>query len=288
MKKIYIFGASKGGENYLRHIENDASLQILGFLDNDSRKHGQSLCGQPIFGPSVLSGGDFDEVHVASMWTRKIHLQLVESLAVPAAKIIDLPKHLIKRRLRPFETAEGQAAGKRLISEMSEYFAAHDTCLVLDGGCLLGIMRDQMLIPWDDDIDFLVHIADAGKVVALLRRFAEESQFRHTHHITVDDGAALTGMQFVAVNLTPSGPHREEDEIDVSFSMMTRIGDSMTARSGMSTWPAYLHDGGLRWIDLHPGRATCVEAVEDFLTFIYGDWRVVNRDVSFYDYQNWS
>jgi len=287
MKKIYIFGASKGGEAYLNRVGKDSAYLIAGFLDNDAKKHGSDFLGLPVRGADELLRESFDEVHLASMWSKEIRQQLEKELGISPEKIVDLPKAYLKRSLRPFGSPEGQVIGKRLITDICEYFAANDTYVILDGGCLLGIMREQMLLPWDDDIDFTTKIEDAGKVATLLKRFAKENPIRQHYDIEVSDSSATTGMQFISMTFVPKEKGQEDREIEISFTMITRAGDRVTVRSGMGSAPGHLHDE-VRWIDLHPGRALCVAQTDEYLTMTYGDWRVVRQQFSFSDYQNWS
>lgn len=65
MKKIWIFGAGRTGENIYKQLRTSADIQ--GFLDNDSSYWGKIKEGLPIIGnPEALRGRTYDEVVIAS------------------------------------------------------------------------------------------------------------------------------------------------------------------------------------------------------------------------------
>ena len=65
MKKVWIFGAGRTGENIYRKIQHEVSVQ--GFLDNDERYWGKTKEGLPIIGNAqALNGRDYDMVIIAS------------------------------------------------------------------------------------------------------------------------------------------------------------------------------------------------------------------------------
>lgn len=65
MKKIWIFGAGRTGENIYKQLR--ASADVQGFLDNDSSYWGKVKEGLPIIGPpEALQGRTYDEVVIAS------------------------------------------------------------------------------------------------------------------------------------------------------------------------------------------------------------------------------
>lgn len=61
-------------------------MEVLGFLDNDSKKHGTSIAGRRVYGPEVLDQQQWDRIVIASMYDEEIFRQLME-LGVPITKI---------------------------------------------------------------------------------------------------------------------------------------------------------------------------------------------------------
>ena len=50
--KVILFGASKGGENY---VANHPQVDVIAFVDNDASKQGSSFLGRPIIAPAEIS-----------------------------------------------------------------------------------------------------------------------------------------------------------------------------------------------------------------------------------------
>lgn len=73
MEKIYIFGASKLGEVAFKVLKD--SHQILGFIDNDTKKHGNTFCEIPVYSPDIITSIDC-QIIIGSSFRKEIELQL--------------------------------------------------------------------------------------------------------------------------------------------------------------------------------------------------------------------
>lgn len=72
LKKVLIIGAGDAGEKILREIFNNEQLhyQVVGFMDDDAKKHGRSIHGIPVLGPvkalpAILEKHNIQEVLIA-------------------------------------------------------------------------------------------------------------------------------------------------------------------------------------------------------------------------------
>jgi len=54
-RKVLIYGAGLAGRQLVAAMNNSPEMQVVGFLDDDDRLHGQILNGQPIYNPSGLA-----------------------------------------------------------------------------------------------------------------------------------------------------------------------------------------------------------------------------------------
>lgn len=67
MKKVWIFGAGRTGENILCKLREDTNISVEGFLDNDPSYWGTTKENLPIIGnANALKGRLYDEVIIAS------------------------------------------------------------------------------------------------------------------------------------------------------------------------------------------------------------------------------
>lgn len=85
-----------------------------------------------------------------------------------------LPK-LIYRNKRPFllkrRTLNQMAL---LLKKVTQLFEKHDVMYFINAGTLLGAVRHQGFIPWDDDIDLIIPLSEQDKVLSLQDVFIQE------------------------------------------------------------------------------------------------------------------
>ena len=83
--KVILFGASKGGENY---ISNHPDVDVIAVVDNDQSKHGSVFMDRPVIAPADITSYTVDSIIITSQWVDQIITQLTEELGVPASKIV--------------------------------------------------------------------------------------------------------------------------------------------------------------------------------------------------------
>ncbi|MBO1255250.1 DUF563 domain-containing protein [Alteromonas sp. 5E99-2] len=126
-KKVFIFGTGAGGKYLFDSIQSQ--YKVLGFLDNNSNKHGTRFCGKPVFDPKEIGEKMFDTIIIASDSYKEIHKQLTGELSVPEHKIslyhdVSLsPRHHYKHHL---------------ISALTNYICNHKNLL---SSCLLYLVK---------------------------------------------------------------------------------------------------------------------------------------------------
>ncbi|WP_421348857.1 glycosyltransferase family 61 protein [Aeromonas veronii] len=84
-KRVLIFGAGAGGINFFK--KNRHNFKIIGFLDNNIKKHGTQLLRHPIYAPAQLGELNFDKVIIASDYYKSIYEQLINEKGVASEKI---------------------------------------------------------------------------------------------------------------------------------------------------------------------------------------------------------
>jgi CDP-glycerol glycerophosphotransferase (TagB/SpsB family) len=85
MKNIVLFGAGTGGHRAYKALKS--KYRIVAFIDNDRKKHGQSIKGVTIQSPASLGTLEFDFIYIASMYFASIHAQLTQDHYISAKKI---------------------------------------------------------------------------------------------------------------------------------------------------------------------------------------------------------
>ncbi|WP_158967739.1 LicD family protein [Paraglaciecola sp. L3A3] len=149
--KVVIFGASLSGRSALSAISEH--YDVLAFVDNDSKKYGTNISSIPIISPTDIAGLKPDKILIASEFFEQIQSQLKQ--LVPHIEVEVLPARQIKPIQLKNSHRQGQTAVDLLLM-LSENLKTHEVPHYIDAGTLLGVYRDNALIPWDDDLDFSI------------------------------------------------------------------------------------------------------------------------------------
>jgi len=78
--RVLIFGTGAGGINYYK--SSRGNHKVIGFLDNNQQKQGQSLFGKTIYAPEQLAHLSYDKIIIASDYYREISDQLIGKFAI--------------------------------------------------------------------------------------------------------------------------------------------------------------------------------------------------------------
>lgn len=280
--KIILFGASKGGENY---IANHPDVEIVAIADNDSMKHGLTLLGRQIIAPTEIMAHDFDSVVITSQWVDQIHSQLTSELGISASKITIPNKQAVKADL-PFEDKETLDFAQTLACTINQFCRRHDILFCLDSGTLLGAVRDKGLIAWDDDIDFAIDRANFVKLQSKLQDLNTvlTERFNVDWHIVI-----------LNVNGIDSCINIEFSNSNTSKYVLFDV--SIQCREAVNGYSELLSSGGLffapaKHFDSYEpitflGETFCAPYDrEGFLTFMYGNWQTPRKTTQITEYEN--
>lgn len=170
VKRAVIFGAGRGAESLL--ALKPEGFQFIAVVDNDSCIWGQSIGDFEIDRPSRLPELDFDCLVVSTGWIHEIESQLEAEFSIPKSKIFFPPKAwlagqiLLDVGLREFAETS--------LSSLFSWSVQNGVFLMPQFGTLLGIVRSGNLIPWDNDVDLMVH---QDHVEAVLHQFGQFGGF---------------------------------------------------------------------------------------------------------------
>lgn len=282
-KSVVLFGASLGGENFIKH--ND-QVDVIAFTDNDSSRWGSQLAGRPIISPADIQQHEFDEVIITSQWQDSIRNQLINVLHIPAEQVVIPNKTYLKPAIKPFTHAPTLSFAQNSLGIISEYLADHSIYAMVDSGTALGLVRDGDLIPWDDDIDFAVDSESFNKLVELAPSLL--NALPQTPEATWIATVITLAGEDVCINLDlESNDHETLKDIEISLQKRTeRNGRSeLDSSAGIFDAPA-VHFQAPQASEFFGYTVYLPDEVESFLTFMYGDWKNPKPNTSLQDYDN--
>ncbi|MBU2878000.1 nucleoside-diphosphate sugar epimerase/dehydratase [Aliiglaciecola lipolytica] len=273
-----LFGAGPGAGYFIDNTRDERDF--VGILDNDTKKVGNVIFDLNVYSPKSLSDIDYDEIVITTQWAMAVKSQLIEEFGVSETKIVLPVKNQLKTEL-PFYCDNSLKLGRRIIKGLSSLAVAANLPLVIDFGTLLGIVRDQDIIAWDDDIDFAAPQDKAAEIESLVVNFVEENPEINWCMEKVTDGKGLT------TSILLKFKSDSEDLLIFTTSISFRgeqDGKSIHLPS-MGMWYAPKHHFKSFTVLEWQGENIQVPAdYQAYLTFQYGDWETPKKDIKLTDY----
>ncbi|MBU3002095.1 LicD family protein [Paraglaciecola arctica] len=278
--KVVIFGASLSGCSAFSDIAD--LYEVLAFADNDINKQGKQIEKIPVISPSEIAALKPEKVLIASEFFEQIQTQLKQLVSDINVEV--LPARLIK----PMQLKNSHRQGKTavdLLLMLSENLAQHNVDHYIDAGTLLGVYRDNALIPWDDDLDFSIKAESLDHSIQvieqLLPKMRELTGVTWTLHQYINQqayGAVPVGA-IRALKLLPNNGRDTFPGIDffVKYIQGQNMDYCLASRgfrmpsSHFSHTPSHEFAGGVVYLP---------HAAEAYLSGHYGDWRTPKQDWS--------
>ncbi|MDM7860142.1 glycosyltransferase [Alteromonas sp. ASW11-36] len=277
--RALIFGAGLAGQRSLSHIQEQ--YDVLGFIDNDSDKHGSMIQGLPINAPETERFRHVDAVFVASEYFEQIQGELLERFGVTPSKVRNIPARMMTATTFA-DSGTHSGANIRILQLCCQQLEQSGLYFHIDAGTLLGLYRDNSLIPWDDDLDFAVSSAQLDELkVALAALQQELARVCRSHW---DLQVLYTDQGFGNV---PAGALRSfklccKDKQDLpSIDFFVKYADQQhsdycLASRGIRMPAALSRQLSTQVID---GFSYPIPAqTDDYLTTHYGDWRTPDKN----------
>ncbi len=281
---VLLFGASKAGESFIRH---NPTLNIVAVADNDVRRHDSLIQGIPVIAPEAIQHYTFDKIIITSQWVDAIKAQLTQALNIAPESIVVPAKQQLKADA-PFAHAATRELAHALLHNLNDFLSDHGIKACLDSGTLLGAVRDDALITWDDDIDLAVDAADFDKLLQVLPTFHARLPSREAVNwrfikLSLDGRPCCINIEFSNASAKTS----QFIPFDLSLQMREIQGEysELVSSAGLFFAPA-LHFEHFEKRQFLGGEFYTPAEPEKFLTFMYGDWRTPVKATRITEYQN--
>lgn len=154
---------------------------------------------------------------------------------------------------------------------------------ILDGGTLLGVIREQRLLPWDTDIDLSIRGEDAERLIKQRWRFWLMGYRTRVRRFKDDTGPFKVGQPRIIKVQTHLFGVKRHDVVDIFVKR--KIDDEYLNIVGGTTWivrnfpPHFLEELGQ--VEFEQRQYKIPKDFDGYLTRIYGDWRTPVKEWNF-------
>jgi len=286
MKKVLVFGASKGGESFLKNAQG--AYECLAFVDNDTNKWGKTLTNKKIISPDEISDYIYDEIVLASYWASSIKKQLIQKYNIEETKIYTPPKEMLMDICKPFEDEGTFLFATEVIDLFFQEAIKQNIPLYVNNGTLLGIIRDASILRWDSDIDFAMLYEDSKKldmekfITEVLKKINLANTDVKVIKITDAQNRVLAyKIDFAKDTLIPFPISIEFMEIEGDYVIeMVSFGQFKVPKKHILSLERYRYNNY---------EVNIPNMVDKYLAFIYGDdYKIPKKNITFNDYANYN
>jgi lipopolysaccharide cholinephosphotransferase len=277
--KTIIFGAGAGAKKFL---ENEKlTREFLAVCDNDLQKQGTLFEGYDIISPKKLKEYDYDQIVITTQWATQVLKQLTEELKVNPSKIVVPPKALLKKP-QPFYHKETKDLARTIITTLSKSAKQNNVPLFIDFGTLLGIVRDNDVIEWDDDIDFAVPLEKYDAFAYWFEKEFHKLSFLVDLKIQI---CTTKEAQTSYISLFFEDSRFNSFITTISFRQRNDL-YSLHLPSGGMWYAPKKHFETFQTKQWNGVDLMLPYEYEEYLTFVYGEWQKPKKNISMTDYAN--
>jgi len=289
MKKIIIFGTGEFGKNAFKYYSKNSFIKVLAFCDNNKDRYNQKLFNTKIISPEILTKTCFDYIYIASSFDNEIYKQLID---------MNIKKEQI-RILNISEVTPKLSHGNRLsLAEELMLFIAYllneyNIDYHIDHGTLLGIIRDNSLMPWDIDVDFACKSQDIDSVLNILNsnlikfnsQYCQTNNWKYSLHNCYLSTEHFNKSLPMVIKIFNESKEEITNmfflDIEFKYKYLNSIYWSIGSRVLKVEEKICFPSTSIKYKGKILNIAKCSE---DYLTILYGDWKKVVKNWSYNEF----
>lgn len=181
---------------------------------------------------------------------------------------------------------EGKNAirAEKMLAYIAKIFSEHSIPYCIDGGTLLGIIRENRLLPWDNDMDFYINTCHQSSLKTALRKLAWSGYKIRYRYAKKDMGPIKAGDLRLIKIKRRKWLFQDAIVIDIFVKHHNHgraywlVGDKEKTVLKSVDEKFYL---AFDFTEFKNMQLPIPTQVEDYLTARYGDWRTPVKEWNF-------
>ena len=173
-------------------------------------------------------------------------------------------------------TLEGKnlEEAESMLPAVTALFEKHNIAYWLEGGTLLGIRRENRLLPWDDDLDISLHATEVSKFNALIKELKNQGyRIRKRHFSTTSDYFEEGELRMIKIRKRRYfGLLKGKVCLDVFVKYTVTENTYWKIGNQIQHVPSHFYTS-FKTMVFRNKNYPIPEKTDDYLTYRYGDWQ---------------
>lgn len=279
--KTILFGASNACANFLQSV-NNSKYQILAIADNEDSKSNQSFMGYKVISPKEILSYNPDKIIITSSYANSIYKQLTQELKIKSNIIEQAPKNQIisGKNKGVFENEETRLEAEEILQAIINILNKNKITYFIDHGTLLGIIREQRVMPWDDDIDITIYKEEYEETAQLIKENLHKIKQISNKNIIVKQNILQNNIRDIKIIISKN----KEQLYDITIKTINfKNGEALQSITKSPDIHFLKNDIFKLW----SLEIKVPHKPEEYLTVHYGDWKTPKKNTSFLDLKNY-
>jgi len=169
-----------------------------------------------------------------------------------------------------------------MLQKVTDLLEEHKITYWLESGTLLGIIRENRLLPWDNDLDLSIKEEDVDKLLSIRYKFWLQGYKTHVSlHKKNDTPFIKKNTRIIKIFNSLVG------SIFIDIFVKTKYNDKYYWAVGIKNYtkkcaPAYFYEN-LSTVEFHGKKYSIPAEYEKYLNYRYGDWKLPLKEWDVYN-----
>ncbi len=168
----------------------------------------------------------------------------------------------------------------KLTGMVTEFLDKNEVDYWLEGGTLIGVMREKRLLPWDHDVDLSMKAEDLGKIVKKIKKFRYRYGYRVEFVRNKEDSAPLKEGEIRLIKIQSRRLFILPGFVQVDLFVKVRHENAMfwsIRNKALKSTPAEFTDHLIK-TDFEGMSLSIPEDYDGYLRYRYGDWMTPQKE----------